>query len=736
MGRRVTLLYCDIENADDRLLCMSYAVDDDPVLVSFSITQRLAELLADPDVIKVTHTDHDLHWFKMHGWEVGGPWHDTKVMAWLLDENQDLDLASLTARYLDPSRVKTRRIQPRAGVLYFDRVHALSDFAQWPDYVMRDFIEYSRFDTYTLRHLYRKLLEGLDETDQLEHWESEEVPYSTLLLNMECRGIPIDLDATAKLADEVRDERDDSADALRITAGLPDAFNLDSPQQLAKFLFTKYFNLADALPMATDPLPSDHEFTVTSVGRDYIHGVWHLKGLGLEPTAPARNAKTAEPSTSSPDLLFKHPNIPWVRELCLVYRRADKLLNTYLDKFPKVAVEVGEGYSGHVRAGTAAPVGNPTSTRIFGRYNQTGTVTGRLSSSDPNLQNIPARRERGKQVRALFKGNFVVGDYDALELRIMAHLSGDPTLLKVFRDGEDPHALTADALSVDRDAGKLANYAISYGAGPKTLAQSLTLAGFSTTMSEAKGYLTALEATYRRLFQYINHVRYEARETGGVTTIGGRRRHLRAAFAAETWKEQQYGARQAVSTIVSGSAADVFRRAMLALDWCLPSWLQIIAQVHDELVLEEVPHDGLGVGVANGVVRGGGLYWDVSLLEGSDDYFEVDDDGPRRIGESSDDSRRGDGAGSTPQRRGVEEGVDLATVFLQERSSVGRSDVSTALYSPEAASGRRTVGFRPEGREDPRLLRVIQSVMETAHGFTLKVPLRFEPKVCATWADK
>ncbi len=208
-----------------------------------------------------------------------------------------------------------------------------------------------------------------------------------------------------------------------------------------------------------------------------------------------------------------------------------------------------------------------------------------------NLQNIPARGELGDKVRALFRGNLVIGDYDALEMRIMASLSGDPRLIKVFLDGEDPHEQTARIIFGEcdghddprRDVGKTTNYAVGYGAGAKTLAKTLCLAGFPTTQSEAKEYQELVAGQYRKLYKWMNKQIWQAKDLGYVETIGGRQRHI--SRNTDDWTAKSYGERQAVNAVVQGSAADILRRTMILVDEQFPD-LPLVAQIHDELLHE------------------------------------------------------------------------------------------------------------------------------------------------------
>ena len=581
----MSTLFLDIEAAEDKLLLVGYALDDGPVVVESDFPLGL---LADPGVTKVCHGDYDLRFALMHGYEVAGPFHNTMVAAWVLDENQPLDLESLTMKYT-PALVKAKRLTQRGGRVYFDRLWSLDEYDKWPLRVQQRFVEYSRLDVEALRDLYITLREELADEQLETYWETEQVAYSSLLLRMETRGLPVDLVATRLLADEVRLLCDESDKVLRAEGNLPTDFNLNSPVQLREYLFSRWYQVPARLPVSL-PEPDSAQWETTKVGRVWRHGHWLCKGRGLAPTPPPKKKGKKDaglPSTASPELLYKHGDDAFVRELCIGYRRYSKLLGTYLEKFPKAALPcpiVGKTYHDDV----------DMDYRIFGRFNQTGTVTGRLSSNDPNLQNIPARRDLGKRVRGLFRGSFVIGDYDALEMRLMAHFSGDRRLLDVFTKADDPHELTARAIfgacdgheDPRRDIGKTVNYAVGYGAGAKTLAKTLCLAGFPTTQAEAKGYQEVVAAFYPKLYRWMNAVIWKAKETRYIETIGGHTRHL-VEGVDEDWTAKSYGERQAVNAVVQGSAADILRRVMLAWEDIAPTWgMDLIAQVHDELLWE------------------------------------------------------------------------------------------------------------------------------------------------------
>ncbi len=619
----MSTLYWDIETTGvdgtkDRPLMVGWAVDDGAVGVwvpgNRSSFEDPTPYLADPGVVKVSHTTFDPRFMREQGWTVEGEFHDTRVMAYVLNENTPLDLEWIAWHYSQEEMDK-RLKRHKGGMAFVDDeggLHPLEDMT--PDHpAWAGFRAYCVRDVDTLRVVYKDLRLRMSELEWERYWETEEVPYTGVLLDMEGRGLPVDLDRTAELSATLEVDATRLHDELIEEAGLPSSFNLNRPPQLVAYLFSRVVTLNDTLVLGVDEvacikscLDGEHEdcecekgcegdcgndeddgwhcadflpegFQLDKLGRDRVHGHWTVKGRGLKATPPTVDKVTGKkgklPSTSSPELLYMHAADPWVRKLCLEYRKTEKLLTTYTRKFPLIAREG----------------------RIYGRYNQAGTVTGRLSSSGPNMQNMPSRGLRGKQVRSLFVGNLIIGDYDQLEMRLMAHLSGDPRLTEVFRTGQDPHYLTAQGIfgqSIDphgeeREQGKLLNYTMAYGAGPRKVAQTLSLVGYPTSPDVARGYLAEMERFYRTLFQWKKVVIADAKRRGFVTTMGGRRRRLRATFKdVADWKLVGYGERQAVNAEVQGTAADVLRRAMVRLDREVGGMYPLLAQVHDELVME------------------------------------------------------------------------------------------------------------------------------------------------------
>jgi len=260
----------------------------------------------------------------------------------------------------------------------------------------------------------------------------------------------------------------------------------------------------------------------------------------------------------------------------LNYRVLAKLKSTYTDKLPELVNE---------RTG-----------RIHTSYQQAVAATGRLSSADPNLQNIPIRRDEGRRIRQAFiapPGHVLMAaDYSQIELRIMAHLSGDPGLLAAFAADRDVHQATAaEVFGVDLEAvtadqrrlAKTINFGLIYGMSPFGLARNLGIA-----RGAAQQYVERYFARYPGVKAYMDNTRRSAKETGYVQTVYGRRLYL-PDIRSSNRQMQQYSERSAINAPMQGTAADIIKRAMISVDaWCqredVPA--RLIMQVHDELVLE------------------------------------------------------------------------------------------------------------------------------------------------------
>jgi DNA polymerase-1 len=376
----------------------------------------------------------------------------------------------------------------------------------------------------------RVLSRRLKDAGLLDLLRDLETPLIPVLAAMERRGVRIDFAAFKSFLAEVSAEVDLHGKRIQELAGGP--VNVRSSQQLAEVLFGK---------------------------------------LGLKPAGKTPGGALSTGSDALEKLAGQHPII----EAILAFRVAEKLRSTYLEPMPRLADASG---------------------RLHTRFNQLATATGRLSSSGPNLQNIPIRGPQGARMRACFVASpgmlFVGADYSQVELRVLAHFSKDPALLDAFQKDEDIHSRTA-ALLFDKDAGditsderrgaKTINFGLIYGMGPQKLARELGI-----TTNQAKEFIARYFEKLGTLKDFYEGLVQEALSRGYVTTLAGRRRLLPELFSRNQQVQAQ-ARRQAVNTVIQGSAADIIKLAMLrvfgspelaALD------AKLILQVHDELLLE------------------------------------------------------------------------------------------------------------------------------------------------------
>jgi DNA polymerase-1 len=361
-----------------------------------------------------------------------------------------------------------------------------------------------------------------------------ELPLIPVLVKMEEKGIRLDMEAFAAFLSEVQEKLDELTATIYREAGTH--FNIRSSQQLGEVLF------------------------------DRLEIVSRKKTPGGKPSTSVQALEALESD---------HPIIGNI----LRYRTLEKLRSTYLEPLPKLV---------------------DSADRVHTHFNNLATATGRLSSSKPNLQNIPIRGEFGPRMRRCFIAQpgykLVAADYSQIELRILAHMSEDPHLLDAFAKNEDIHARTA-ALLFDKEPGeiemherrkaKTINFGLLYGMGPQKLGKDLGL-----TLKEAKAFIDRYFSTLTRVREFYTAVEETARAKGYVTTIAGRRRLLRDINSRNANLAQQ-ARRMAINTVVQGSAADVIKKAMLAVDQddlLSKMGSSILLQVHDELVLE-VPAD-------------------------------------------------------------------------------------------------------------------------------------------------
>ncbi|KKN10514.1 hypothetical protein LCGC14_1035780 [marine sediment metagenome] len=369
-------------------------------------------------------------------------------------------------------------------------------------------------------------------------YKTLEIPLLPVLNTLERNGVNIDIWMLQQQSDNMAKQIDDLEKKAHESAG--QVFNLGSPKQLQEILYEK-----QALP--------------------------------VKKKTPKGQPSTAEEVLQ--DLADEGYELP---QIIMQYRSLSKLKSTYTDKLPQQV--------------------NKSTGRVHTSYHQAVTATGRLSSSDPNLQNIPIRSENGRRIREAFVASdgcvLLAADYSQIELRIMAHLSSDESLLTAFANGEDIHRHTAaeifgmaldDVTSDQRRSAKAINFGLIYGMSAHGLSKQLGI-----ERHQAADYMNVYFERYPGVRQYMDNTRQQAKDQGYVETIFGRRLYL-PEINSSNGMRRQYAERTAINAPMQGSAADIIKRAMIDIhSWLLTAdtGIKMIMQVHDELVFE-VPKEQL-----------------------------------------------------------------------------------------------------------------------------------------------
>ena len=370
----------------------------------------------------------------------------------------------------------------------------------------------------------------IKENGQEKLYQEVELPLVTVLAHLEINGFLVDDNQLKEFADKLGEKIDALTNEIYMLAG--EEFNINSPKQLGVILFEKL----------------------------------ELKPVKKTKTGYATNADVLE------KLRDKHPIVNFIME----YRQLAKLKSTYCDGLTAVV--------------------NPNTHRIHSVFTQTVTVTGRLSSTEPNLQNIPTRTELGREIRKMFvaKDGYVLvdADYSQIELRVLAHIANDETMINAFRNNEDIHAVTAsqvlgipleDVTKEQRSSAKAVNFGIVYGIGEFSLAQDLHI-----SVKEAKAYIESYLEKYHGVRNYMESIKEQAKKDGYVKTMLNRIRYI-PEFKSPNYNIRQFGERVALNTPIQGTAADIIKLAMVRVDNRLINEglkSKLILQVHDELIVE------------------------------------------------------------------------------------------------------------------------------------------------------
>lgn len=373
------------------------------------------------------------------------------------------------------------------------------------------------------------LYDNIHQTGSATVLTDIEIPLATVLVAMEREGVKLDIDGIKAFGEEISEKAEKISREIYEYAGYE--FNIGSPKQLGSVLFEKL----------------------------------KLSSAKKTKTGYSTNAEVLE------SLMDKHPIIPLITE----YRALTKLQNTYVTGLLKVVGEDG---------------------RVHSTFKQTETRTGRISSAEPNIQNIPVRTPLGREMRRFFTAKdgylLVDADYSQIELRVLAHISGDEIMKKAFLDGVDIHTVTASQVFNQpiewvtpdlRSKAKAVNFGIVYGIGAFSLSKDI-----GVSMTKASEYIRAYLSKYSGIAHYMDKTVAKARHDGYVETMFGRRRYIKE-LAAKNKNLQSFGERVAKNTPIQGTAADIIKIAMIRVyNRLRESKLdaKLILQVHDELIVE------------------------------------------------------------------------------------------------------------------------------------------------------
>ena len=495
------------------------------------VREVLGPLLGDASIKKVGHDlKHELEILEVAGMPMKGAAFDVLLAAYLLDPEAPNELREIAQSELSVQLSTYDQVTHKDAIRRGQQL----PFDEVP---IEDATRFIGAHADLSRELAERFAGRIDGAGMSKLLCDVEMPLTEVLATMELIGVKVDVDKMKKLGAEVElqlSELEERARGVLRDAGAGEEaireFNIASPKQLETILFD----------------------------------VLKLPVIKRTKTSRSTDADVLE------ELSSKHP-LPVV---ALEHRSIAKLKGTYLDALPKLV--------------------SPKSGRIHTTYDQHVAATGRLSSVDPNLQNIPIRTELGKKIRAAFVAppGFVLmsADYSQIELRVLADLSKDPTLIETFRRGEDVHTRTARELFMEgrdekptaemRRRAKAVNFGVVYGQGDSALARSLDI-----TRDEAAGFIARYFERYSSVRAYMDEQIEIARKGGGVRTLLGRRRFLADIHSANRALRLQ-AERIARNTPIQGTAADILKLSMVALKEPLVEGARMLLTVHDELVFE------------------------------------------------------------------------------------------------------------------------------------------------------
>lgn len=497
-----------------------------------ALLERVRPLIEDPSLERCAqNAKYDWLVFRAQGLTPPPPAFDTLLASFsAFGTSRANNLDALALHYFDLEKIPTKEL-----------IGTGAKQISMADVPVEQVAEYACEDADITWRLVGELEGELDEHEARSLYEDVELPLLPVLERMEARGIRLDEQLLREYSVELEAAIVELENAIHDDAG--EVFKINSTKALGAILFEK---------------------------------------LRIHEEAGVKNPKRTKTgySTDAATLSENYADVPIVGRL-LEYRELTKLKSTYVDALPRFV--------------------NGRTGRVHCSFSQVSAATGRLACSDPNLQNIPIRTERGRRLRRAFvpreadehgPWTFLAADYSQIELRVMAHLSGDALMIQAFEDGHDVHAATAAAIfevepdAVDRtmrSQAKVINFGLLYGMGPQRLARETGL-----TIPEAKDFIERYFASFPTVRDWLDATVESAKEKGYVETLLGRRRHL-PDLNSKNSRLRSFAENAAVNTPVQGSAADIIKLAMLRVEDALEGAgleRELLLQVHDELLFE------------------------------------------------------------------------------------------------------------------------------------------------------
>jgi len=490
---------------------------------SAELSDALKRLLASDKLFVANDVKQQFRRLAANGWPLPRRFADTMIMSYVINPGLPSHaLGNIARDRLKVDILSRKDVQKTAPLFALD--HELGATALSPH---TQYLGEKSDVTVALKNV---LLPELQRDPELvKIYETIELPLIPVLTRMEERGIRIDVPLLRSMSNTMGVQLADLETRIYAEAGTE--FNINSPQQLAHILFEKL------------------QYPV----------IKKTKGTKAYSTSVDVLQELASHGFAVPQLILQH-------------RELHKLKSTYIDALPQLVAADG---------------------RVHTSFNQAVAATGRLSSSDPNLQNIPIRTELGREIRKAFvadAGNVLLAaDYSQVELRILAHISQDQSLIETFQRGADIHRATAskmfnvaeDELTHDqRRAAKTINFGVLYGMSAFRLSNELNISG-----SQAKDWIEAYFARYPKIQEYLDRTLDEARKSGKVTTLFGRVRYI-PEIHNKSFTVRGNAERMATNAPIQGTAADILKLAMIALEQNLPPDAKMLLTVHDEIVIE------------------------------------------------------------------------------------------------------------------------------------------------------